>query len=279
MMWWGLLTFTLLIIVLLLLPFGKWLSWQNNYRQQKNIALYREQLMMSSDPELRNELGQRLLEDEKQLQNQSDFVLTEGKCAVRFSLKLNMFLAFLLITVPSLYYFSLPRYTDVEQGEAAFLQQQMQLMEQAISQQNEDKITQIQNKLRQDPNDAENWLALGQAYIENNEFDSARISYQNAQSLLGNKPYILGALATALYYQSGQQLTEAVQALLNQALIEDPQEISSLSLIATDAFVQGNYQKAAQTWQKMLDSDRANIDRRTLIQRIQMAEIRLQQSK
>lgn len=279
MMWWGLLTFTLLIIVLLLLPFGKWLSWQNNYRQQKNIALYREQLVMSSDPELRNELGQRLLEDEKQLQNQSDFVLTEGKCAVRFSLKLNMFLAFLLITVPSLYYFSLPRYTDVKQGEAAFLQQQMQLMEQAISQQNEDKITQIQNKLRKDPNDAENWLALGQAYIENNEFDSARISYQNAQSLLGNKPYILGALATALYYQSGQQLTEAVQALLNQALIEDPQEISSLSLIATDAFVQGNYQKAAQTWQKMLDSDRPNIDRRTLIQRIQMAEIRLQQSK
>lgn len=279
MMWWGLLTFTLLIIVLLLLPFGKWLSWQNNYRQQKNIALYREQLVMSSDPELRNELGQRLLEDEKQLQNQSDFVLTEGKCAVRFSLKLNMFLAFLLITVPSLYYFSLPRYTDVKQGEAAFLQQQMQLMEQAISQQNEDKITQIQNKLRQDPNDAENWLALGQAYIENNEFDSARISYQNAQSLLGNKPYILGALATALYYQSGQQLTEAVQALLNQALIEDPQEISSLSLIATDAFVQGNYQKAAQTWQKMLDSDRPNLDRRTLIQRIQMAEIRLQQSK
>lgn len=279
MMWWGLLTFKLLIIVLLLLPFGKWLSWQNNYRQQKNIALYREQLMMSSDPELRNELGQRLLEDEKQLQNQSDFVLTEGKCAVRFSLKLNMFLAFLLITVPSLYYFSLPRYTDVEQGEAAFLQQQMQLMEQAISQQNEDKITQIQNKLRQDPNDAENWLALGQAYIENNEFDSASISYQNAQSLLGNKPYILGALATALYYQSGQQLTEAVQALLNQSLIEDPQEISSLSLIATDAFVQGNYQKAAQTWQKMLDSDRPNLDRRTLIQRIQMAEIRLQQSK
>lgn len=279
MMWWGLLTFTLLIIVLLLLPFGKWLSWQNNYRQQKNIALYREQLMMSSDPELRNELGQRLLEDEKQLQNQSDFVLTEGKCTVRFSLKLNMFLAFLLITVPSLYYFSLPLYTDVEQGEAAFLQQQMQLMEQAISQQNEDKITQIQNKLRQDPNDAENWLALGQAYIENNEFDSASISYQNAQSLLGNKPYILGALATALYYQSGQQLTEAVQALLNQALIEDPQEISSLSLIATDAFVQGNYQKAAQTWQKMLDSDRPNLDRRTLIQRIQMAEIRLQQSK
>lgn len=279
MMWWGLLVFALLIIVLLMLPFAKWQTWQSNYRQQKNVALYREQLAMNPATELRDELGQRLLDDEKQLQNQPHFVLTEGKSAVRFSLKLNVLLAFLLIAVPSLYYFSLSRYAEVEQGEAAFLQQQMQLMEQAISKQNEDKITQIQNKLRQDPNDAENWLVLGQAYIENNEFDSAMIAYQNAQGLLGNKPYILGALATALYYQSGQQLTDAVQALLNQALTEDPQEISSLSLIATEAFVQGNYQKAAQTWQKMLDSDRPNVDRRTLIQRIQMAEIRLQQSK
>ncbi|HDR1022218.1 TPA: c-type cytochrome biogenesis protein [Pasteurella multocida] len=279
MMWWGLLVFALLIIVLLMLPFAKWQTWQSNYRQQKNVALYREQLAMNPAPELRDELGQRLLDDEKQLQNQPHFALSEGKSAVRFSLKLNVLLAFLLIAVPSLYYFSLSRYAEVEQGEAAFLQQQMQLMEQAISKQNEDKITQIQNKLRQDPNDAENWLALGQAYIENNEFDSAMIAYQNAQGLLGNKPYILGALATALYYQSGQQLTDAVQALLNQALTEDPQEISSLSLIATEAFVQGNYQKAAQTWQKMLDSDRPNVDRRTLIQRIQMAEIRLQQSK
>lgn len=279
MMWWGLLVFALLIIVLLMSPFAKWQTWQSNYRQQKNVALYREQLAMNPATELRDELGQRLLDDEKQLQNQPHFVLTEGKSAVRFSLKLNVLLAFLLIAVPSLYYFSLSRYAEVEQGEAAFLQQKMQLMEQAISKQNEDKITQIQNKLRQDPNDAENWLALGQAYIENNEFDSAMIAYQNAQGLLGNKPYILGALATALYYQSGQQLTDAVQALLNQALTEDPQEISSLSLIATEAFVQGNYQKAAQTWQKMLDSDRPNVDRRTLIQRIQMAEIRLQQSK
>ncbi|MGC7589052.1 TPR domain-containing protein [Bisgaard Taxon 46] len=279
MMWWGLLVFALLIIVLLMLPFAKWQTWQSNYRQQKNVALYREQLMMNPTPELRDELGQRLLDDEKQWQNQPHFALTEGKSAARFSLKLNLTLATLLIVIPSAYYFSLPRYAEVEQGEAIFLQQQMQLMEKAISKQNEDKITQIQNKLRQDPNDAENWLALGQAYIENNEFDSAMISYQNAQGLLGNKPYILGALATALYYQSGQQLTDAVQALLNQALAEDPKEISSLSLIATEAFVQGNYQKAAQTWQKMLDSDRPNVDRRLLIQRIQMAEIRLQQSK
>lgn len=279
MMWWGLLVFALLIIVLLMLPFAKWQTWQSNYRQQKNVALYREQLTMNPSPSLCDELGQRLLDDEKQLQNQPHFALTEGKSAARFSLKLNLTLATLLIVMPSAYYFSLPRYAEVEQGEATFLQQQMQLMEQAISKQNEDKITQIQNKLRQDPNDAENWLALGQAYIENNEFDSAMISYQNAQGLLGNKPYILGALATALYYQSGQQLTDAVQALLNQALAEDPKEISSLSLIATEAFLQGDYQKAAQTWQKMLDSDRPNVDRRSLIQRIQMAEIRLQQSK
>lgn len=181
-----------------------------------------------------------------------------------------------MLTVPTLYYFSLPRYAAVEVGEQAFLAQQMQLMEQAVSQQHEDKITQLQQKLRQDPNHAENWLLLGQAYLDNAEVEHALIAYGNAQQLLGDKPAILGAIATAYYYQAGQKMTAKVDALLTQALTADPFETASLSLIATDAFVQGNYQKAAQTWQKMLDSDRPNVERRLLIQRIQMAQFRQQ---
>lgn len=152
----------------------------------------------------------------------------------------------------------------------------MQLMEQAVSQQHEDKITQLQQKLRQDPNHAENWLLLGQTYLDNAEVEHALIAYGNAQQLLGDKPAILGAIATAYYYQAGQKMTAKVDALLTQALTADPFETASLSLIATDAFVQGNYQKAAQTWQKMLDSDRPNVERRLLIQRIQMAQFRQQ---
>ncbi|HII3838277.1 TPA: TPR domain-containing protein [Pasteurella multocida] len=276
MMGWGLALFGLLIVVFLMLPLAKWQAWQTHYRQQQNVALYRAQVARQSDPELAKELGQRLLEDEKFFQNRPHFEQQSGEKSERFSFKFHLFLIVLLLTVPTLYYFSLPRYAAVEVGEQAFLAQQMQLMEQAISQQHEDKITQLQQKLRQDPNHAENWLLLGQAYLDNAEVAHALIAYGNAQQLLGDKPAILGAIATAYYYQTGQKMTAKVDALLTQALTADPFETASLSLIATDAFVQGNYQKAAQTWQKMLDSDRPNVERRLLIQRIQMAQFRQQ---
>ncbi|MDO5071544.1 MAG: c-type cytochrome biogenesis protein [Pasteurella multocida] len=276
MMGWGLALFGLLIVVFLMLPLAKWQAWQTHYRQQQNVALYRAQVARQSDPELAKELGQRLLEDEKFFQNRPHFEQQSGEKSERFSFKFHLFLIVLLLTVPTLYYFSLPRYAAVEVGEQAFLAQQIQLMEQAISQQHEDKITQLQQKLRQDPNHAENWLLLGQAYLDNAEVEHALIAYGNAQQLLGDKPAILGAIATAYYYQAGQKMTAKVDALLTQALTADPFETASLSLIATDAFVQGNYQKAAQTWQKMLDSDRPNVERRLLIQRIQMAQFRQQ---
>ncbi|HDR1813742.1 TPA: c-type cytochrome biogenesis protein [Pasteurella multocida] len=276
MMGWGLALFGLLIVVFLMLPLPKWQAWHTHYRQQQNVALYRAQVARQSDPELAKELGQRLLEDEKFFQNRPHFEQQSGEKSERFSFKFQLFLIVLLLTVPTLYYFSLPRYAAVEVGEQAFLAQQMQLMEQAISQQHEDKITQLQQKLRQDPNHAENWLLLGQAYLDNAEVEHALIAYGNAQQLLGDKPAILGAIATAYYYQAGQKMTAKVDTLLTQALTTDPFETASLSLIATDAFVQGNYQKAAQIWQKMLDSDRPNVERRLLIQRIQMAQFRQQ---
>ncbi|HDR0618975.1 tetratricopeptide repeat protein [Pasteurella multocida] len=276
MIGWGLALFGLLIVVFLMLPLPKWQAWHTHYRQQQNVALYRAQVARQSDPELAKELGQRLLEDETFFQNRPHFEQQSGEKSERFSFKFQLFLIVLLLTVPTLYYFSLPRYAAVEVGEQAFLAQQMQLMEQAISQQHDDKITQLQQKLRQDPNHAENWLLLGQAYLDNAEVEHALIAYGNAQQLLGDKPAILGAIATAYYYQAGQKMTAKVDALLTQALTTDPFETASLSLIATDAFVQGNYQKAAQTWQKMLDSDRPNVERRLLIQRIQMAQFRQQ---
>ncbi|HDR1112713.1 protein NrfF [Pasteurella multocida] len=276
MMGWGLALFGLLIVVFLMLPLAKWQAWHTHYRQQQNVALYRAQVARQSDPELAKELGQRLLEDEKFFQNRPHFEQQSGEKSERFSFKFHLFLIVLLLTVPTLYYFSLPRYAAVEVGEQAFLAQQMQLMEQAISQQHEDKIMQLQQKLRQDPNHAENWLLLGQAYLDNAEVEHALIAYGNAQQLLGDKPAILGAIATAYYYRAGQKMTAKVDALLTQALTTDPFETASLSLIATDAFVQGNYQKAAQIWQKMLDSDRPNVERRLLIQRIQMAQFRQQ---
>ena len=47
---------------------------------------------------------------------------------------------------------------------------------------NQNVIEKIQNKLRIDPNNAETWLQLGEAFAQNNEFNSALVVYSNAEN-------------------------------------------------------------------------------------------------
>ena len=70
--------------------------------------------------------------------------------------------------------------------------------------QKEDMVLKIQNKIREDVNNPELWAQLGDAYMQNDEFDHALIAYSNAEKISGTTPAILGLKATALYYQAGQ---------------------------------------------------------------------------
>lgn len=178
----------------------------------------------------------------------------------------------LLIAIPLGYYLSLDRFSRLQEGEQAMISQHNKQIEMADFHKKEDVITKIQDKLRPDPNNVEAWIQLGEAYVQNNEFDHALIAYTNAEKLVGAKPNILGLKATALYYQAGQQLTPAVQQLLNQALIQDPKEISSISLLATLALEARNYAQAKDYLQQLLDSGNAAVDRRMVIQRMKMLE-------
>ena len=158
---------------------------------------------------------------------------------------------FLLIAIPTAYYFSLDRFSRVQQGEQSMIEQHNQNVEMNDEHKNENVIEKLQNKLRTDPNNAETWLQLGEAYVQNNEFDSALV---------------------ALYYQSGQQITPKVEQLLNEALTKDKNEVSSLSLLATIALENRQYQQASAYLQQLLDSGNAAVDRRSVIQRMKMLD-------
>ena len=152
------------------------------------------------------------------------------------------------------------------------IEQHNQNVEMNDEHKNENVIEKLQNKLRTDPNNAETWLQLGEAYVQNNEFDSALVAYSNAEKLSGSKPNILGLAATALYYQAGQQMTPKVEQLLNEALAKDKNEVSSLSLLATIALENRQYPQASAYLQQLLDSGNAAVDRRSVIQRMKMLD-------
>ncbi|MCU9998252.1 c-type cytochrome biogenesis protein [[Pasteurella] aerogenes] len=267
----GVVIFIVLILLLLWLPMARSMKPQHNYRQQQNIALYQQQMAQQPSHELATELSQRLLQDEKYLENQQHFSFAQDKSAVSFGAKIV--LAGVLIGIPLIWYVALPRYSDVLQGEQAYLEQKQKAVMANLSGDNQEYIEKIQQQLRQDPNDAKLWLLLGQAYMQANEWDSALISFSNAEKLEGSKANILGLAASALYYQAGERITPKVSQLLEIILQQDPQETSALSLLAAEAYKQQDYAQALSLWQKILDSGKSQVDRRMIIQRMKSIEM------
>ena len=212
------------------------------------------------------------LEPEKQAENRPHFQTLQEKSAVKFELKSTLIVFALLLAIPFAYYFSLERFSRVQQGEQEQIAQHNQQLETTEENKTEAIIGKIQDKLRQDPNSAENWVKLGDAYMQNNDFDSALVCYGNAEKIDGRKPTTRGLMATALYLQANQQITPQVQQFLDEALAQDPKEVSALSLLAAEAFKTRDYSTALGYWQQILDSGNSAVDRRATIQKMKMVD-------
>ena len=212
------------------------------------------------------------LEPEKQAENRPHFQTLQEKSAVKFELKSTLIVFALLLAIPFAYYFSLERFSRVQQGEQEQIAQHNQQLETTEENKTEAIIGKIQDKLRQDPNSAENWIKLGDAYMQNNDFDGALVCYGNAEKIDGRKPTTRGLMATALYLQANQQITPQVQQFLDEALAQDPKEVSALSLLAAEAFKTRDYSTALDYWQQILDSGNSAVERRAIIQKMKMVD-------
>ena len=212
------------------------------------------------------------LEPEKQVENRPHFHSLQEKSAVKFELKSTLLVFALLLVIPLVYYFSLERFSRAQQGEQEQIAQHNQQLETPEENKTEAIIDKIQDKLRQDPNSVENWIKLGDAYMQNDDFDSALVCYSNAEKIDGPKPTTQGLMAMALYLQAHQQITPQVQQLLNEALAQDPKEVSALSLLAAEALKTRDYSTALDYWQQILDSGNSAVDRRATIQKMKMVD-------
>ena len=172
----------------------------------------------------------------------------------------------------SLFYWQTGRYQQVQQGQQAFIEFQQQKAEESSIDRNDHYIINLQKQLRQNPNNGDLWFELGQAYSLNNDFESAMICYQNAISVLGRKPAIIGAMATADYYLNKQKFSSQTKIWIDEALKSDPQESASLLLLASDAFLHNDFKQAIFYWEKVLESENQALDRKEIIKSIQMAQ-------
>lgn len=191
--------------------------------------------------------------------------------AIKRPLSLTILLCGLMSALAGGIYWQTGRYHFVQQGQQMYQAFQRQADLEDKQQKNDRYILSLQNQLRQNPNNGDVWYELGQAYALNNDFDASLICYQNAEQVLGKKAAILGAMATADYYAKHQQLSDKAKQWIDQALALDAKENNSLLLLATNANANKQYQQAINYWRQVLDSQNPAVDRRAVIQNIQMA--------
>lgn len=129
----------------------------------------------------------------------------------------------------------------------------------AMSDQINAMVTQLAQRLKDNPEDPQGWAMLGRSYLVLNRPDDAVKSYEKAMSLSNNDPNILVDYADALAMASGEQSLEGQpMKLIRQALALDPNNQKGLWLAGTAEFEKGNFQQALEYWRrlyKMLPKD------------------------
>lgn len=163
-----------------------------------------------------------------------------------------------------------PKWQAVQQEQARLADPLYAFSDENIQ---EKQLLSLQSKIRANPQDSTQWAQLGEYYLWQNAYHNALLAYEQALRLRGENAEIYSALATVLYYQSGQNMTPQTREMIEKSLALDPTEVTALMLLAADAFMQADYAQAILQWQKVLDLNSPRVDRAQLIDSINMAKL------
>ncbi|MGN8250872.1 c-type cytochrome biogenesis protein CcmI [Pseudomonas sp. SMV7] len=116
----------------------------------------------------------------------------------------------------------------------------------------EEMTARLERVVQAQPDSAEAVYYLGRSYMaEQRPADAAR-TFERAVALAGRQPDLLGQWAQALYFAAGKQWNPQLQALTDEALKTDPNEVTSLGLRGIAAFEGERYQEAIDYWKRLL---------------------------
>ncbi len=143
----------------------------------------------------------------------------------------------------------------------------------------EDLVADLQQRMAENPEDAEGWVILGRSLKTMRRYNEAQSALANANRLLPGNPQIMVELAEASLFASGKpEFSVAILQLLEDAIEIDPQLQKGLWLLGMAAAQNGYDEKAIAWWQKLLNQvDPASSIGRTVSGQIEHAQARLGQ--
>lgn len=116
----------------------------------------------------------------------------------------------------------------------------------------EEMTARLEQTVQQQPDSAEAWYFLGRTYMAQERASDAAKAFERAVEIAGRAPELLGQWAQALYFAEGKQWSEQMQALTDEALKADPQEVTSLGLLGIAAYENQRYADAVRYWERLV---------------------------
>lgn len=142
----------------------------------------------------------------------------------------------------------------------------------------EDMTARLEQTVKAQPDSAEAWYFLGRTYMAQQRAADAAKAFEHAALLSERQPEVLGQWAQALYFGNERTFSPQIQALTDEALKKDPEEVTSLGLLGIAAFEDQRFKDAIGYWERLVASLPAEDPSRAAIQGgIERARARLQE--
>lgn len=117
-------------------------------------------------------------------------------------------------------------------------------------------IERMEEQAERQPDNPNVWSTLFPLYRETGQMPEAVDALERLIEIEGRIPPLLAQLAQIRFFMAERELTDEVQALVDETLEQDPRQPTVLGLLGINAFDNGDYQQAIDHWRRAI----ANIE-------------------
>lgn len=113
-------------------------------------------------------------------------------------------------------------------------------------------VARLEQRLAQQPNDADGWSVLARSYGALQRYEESGAAYAKAIELQPGNAQLLADYADTLAMSNGRSLQGEPEKFIQQALKADPQNLKALALAGTVDYERKDYPGALKYWQRIL---------------------------
>ncbi|GEN29016.1 c-type cytochrome biogenesis protein CcmI [Halovibrio variabilis] len=117
-------------------------------------------------------------------------------------------------------------------------------------------IERMEEQAERQPDNPNVWSSLFPLYRETGQMDQAVDALERLIAIEGRIPPLLAQLAQLRFFMAERELTDEVQALVDETLEKDPRQPTVLGMLGIHAFDNGDYEQAIDRWRRAV----ANIE-------------------